>query len=63
MSESWFIDEVPNLFGTQKPAPLHVVDLIKGGSEALAVANREQGYALTDDEIDYLVEQYSLIGT
>src|SRR5450756_2329133 len=38
------------------PQPLATVDVLKGGSKALAKANREMGLALSADEIEYLVE-------
>ncbi len=39
--------------------PLTVIDVLKGGAQALDVANRELGLALSGDEIDYLVENFS----
>src|ERR1019366_7645145 len=40
------------------PQPLAMVDVLKGGSKALAKANREMGLALSADEIKYLVENF-----
>jgi len=40
------------------PQPLATVDVLKGGSKALAKANREMGLALSADEIEYLVENF-----
>ena len=40
------------------PQPLATVDVLKGGSKALAKANREMGLALSEDEIEYLVENF-----
>ena len=40
------------------PQPLATVDVLKGGSDALAQANREMGLALSEDEIEYLVENF-----
>lgn len=42
------------LFAHQQPAPMKTIDIIKGGRQALAIANIEMGLALADDEIDYL---------
>src|SRR5690606_5072655 len=41
-----------------KPRPLSSVDILAGGREALVAANDELGLALSDDEIDYLVENF-----
>ena len=38
------------------------VDILGGGREALATANVEQGFALADDEINYLVENFTKLG-
>jgi hypothetical protein len=38
------------------------VDLLGGGREALVAANGELGLALSDDEIDYLVESFGALG-
>jgi phosphoribosylformylglycinamidine synthase len=35
------------------------VDVLGGGREALTAANRELGLALSDDEIDYLLDSFS----
>ena len=40
------------------PQPLTSVDVLKGGSDALAKANLEMGLALSEDEIEYLVENF-----
>ncbi len=54
--------EVDDLFAHREPAPLVVVDILKGGHRALEKANIEIGLALSDDEIDYLYESYAKIG-
>ncbi|MDI1300788.1 MAG: phosphoribosylformylglycinamidine synthase [bacterium] len=46
------------LFRAEQPRPLSTVDILGGGSAALAKANIEQGFALSADEIDYLVENF-----
>ncbi|MBI5040402.1 MAG: phosphoribosylformylglycinamidine synthase, partial [Gammaproteobacteria bacterium] len=52
-------DEAVALFKTAAPAPLTTVDIVGGGREALVAANRSLGLALSDDEIDYLVESFT----
>ncbi len=50
------------LYHTATPAPLYTVDILQGGKAALEAANSEMGLALSPDEIDYLVENFSKIG-
>ena len=52
------IEECEALFAHHQPRPMTTVDLLEGGRERLEQANRELGLALSDDEIDYLVESY-----
>ena len=47
------------IFAHGEPKPLSSVDILQGGSTALSVANYELGLALSNDEIDYLVENFS----
>ncbi len=47
------------IFASSEPQPLATVDILQGGSAALSVANYELGLALSNDEIDYLVENFS----
>ncbi|TMN41320.1 phosphoribosylformylglycinamidine synthase [Pseudoalteromonas sp. S2755] len=56
------LDDAAKLFRTEAPRPMSSVDILGGGREALAVANVEQGFALADDEIDYLVESFEKLG-
>ena len=51
-------DEAAGLFHNAAPAKLKSVDVLKGGRRALQKANRESGFALSDDEVDYLVENF-----
>jgi phosphoribosylformylglycinamidine synthase len=46
------------IFKHGKPQPLESVDVLKGGDTALKNANREMGLALSDDEIEYLAENF-----
>jgi phosphoribosylformylglycinamidine synthase len=50
------------LFSVDEPRPMSSVDILSGGREALATANIEQGFALADDEIDYLVDNFQRLG-
>ncbi|WP_426417149.1 phosphoribosylformylglycinamidine synthase [Aestuariirhabdus sp. LZHN29] len=64
MTEAVFGDtqEVAALFSKAEPAPMARVDVLEGGREALAAANRSLGLALAEDEIDYLVENFQRMG-
>lgn len=58
MMESVLTDEaqLAHVFDTQAVRPLRRVPVLRGGREALVTANREWGLALSDEEIDYLVQ-------
>ncbi|MGO2130732.1 MAG: phosphoribosylformylglycinamidine synthase [Pseudoalteromonas prydzensis] len=56
------LDDAGKLFRTDAPGKMSSVDILGGGREALATANVEQGFALADDEIDYLVENFQKLG-
>ncbi len=56
------IDAAQELFHRYQPKPLSAVDLIGGGRPELERANREMGLALSEDEIDYLQENFVRIG-
>jgi len=56
------IGDADALFRHALPAPIAVVDVLGGGRDALEIANRELGLALSDDEIDYLVENFTALG-
>ena len=47
------------IFAHGQAQPLSTVDVLEGGSAALSAANYELGLALSNDEIDYLVENFS----
>ena len=51
-------DAAVHLFDKQPAEPLVHVDLLGQGSDALVVANSQFGLALSDDEIDYLVDAF-----
>ena len=56
------IEHAADLFSHARPRPLQSVDVIGGGRQALQHANREWGLALAEDEIDYLVENFTQLG-
>lgn len=47
-----------DLFRHASPAPMATVPMLASGRNALVQANQELGLALSDGEIDYLVESY-----
>ncbi|MES9906125.1 MAG: phosphoribosylformylglycinamidine synthase [Sedimenticola sp.] len=63
MTEAVFSDqeEASALFSHAQPRPLSRVDVVSAGRDALMVANRELGLALSADEIDYLVESFQAL--
>ncbi|MBI3230938.1 MAG: phosphoribosylformylglycinamidine synthase, partial [Burkholderiales bacterium] len=56
------IEHASGLFRQLQAKPLAFVDVIDGGKAALLTANTELGLALSDDEIDYLVDAFSKAG-
>ena len=56
------VSDAQQLFVTQQPDTFTSVDILQGGREALAAANRDFGLALADDEIDYLVDNFTRLG-
>ncbi|ROR32802.1 phosphoribosylformylglycinamidine synthase [Inmirania thermothiophila] len=50
------------LFAEAEPGPLARVDVLGRGRAALEEADRALGLALSDDEIDYLVEGFQALG-
>ena len=56
------IDAADELFHHYAPQPLTTVDILAGGRAALLAANGELGLALSEDEIDYLVENFGRLG-
>jgi len=64
MTESvvYAADEAARLFSHHAPDPLRAIDVIGDGPAALAIANRDLGLALSDDEIEYLVAHFQSAG-
>ncbi|MGA7595568.1 MAG: phosphoribosylformylglycinamidine synthase [Gallionella sp.] len=53
-----FDSAAEKIFSHGKPQPLETVNVLKGGGKALQKANLEMGLALSEDEIEYLVENF-----
>ena len=53
------LDEAQALFQHVSPRELTAVDVMAGGRAALASANASLGLALSDDELDYLVDNFT----
>lgn len=60
MVESVIYDlpDAAQLFATESPAPLLEVPVLDQGRSALDTANQQLGLALSDDEIEYLLDAY-----
>ena len=55
-------DAAHALFHHYSPQPLTTVAIIEQGRDALVIANTELGLALSEDEIDYLVDNFTRMG-
>ena len=55
-------DEAERLFIHGQSRPLIAVDILNGGRTALVDANKTMGLALAEDEIDYLVDNFTDLG-
>ena len=55
------LSEAHTLLHEPQPRAVRTVDVLTQGRDALAAANREFGLALADDEIDYLVENFTAL--
>lgn len=64
MTESVFnaIDDAQALFVETAPKPLNSIDILGQGKDALVKANQEFGFALSEQEIDYLTEAFTKLG-
>jgi phosphoribosylformylglycinamidine synthase len=56
------LTEGTRLFEHTKPKPLGYVDVLAGGRETLKAADRSLGLALSEAEIDYLVDAFTRLG-
>lgn len=52
------MDDAGVLFNEAEPRPLQVIDILQARRPALEKANREMGLALSDTELDYLLENF-----
>ncbi len=61
MTEQVFglLTDCEQLFSEHQPRPLSEIDLTSNGRDALEAANIGLGLALSDDEIDYLLDAYT----
>lgn len=55
------LSAVKALFGDDKPASLTHIDIMGQGRSALVQANREFGFALSDEDMDYLVKHFNIL--
>jgi len=55
-------DDAAKLFAQGTPSKMSSVDILAEGRSALTAANVSLGLALADDEIDYLLENFSKLG-
>ena len=64
MTETVFaqIEDAKALFSETAPKPLNSIDILGQGKEALVKANNEFGFALSEQEIDYLTEAFTKLG-
>src|SRR5689334_19511330 len=58
-SVAFSFDVAERVFAQHAAKPLASVDVLGGGRDALVAANRTMGLALSPDEIDYLVENFT----
>jgi len=60
MTETVFfsMEDADALFIHAEPRPYSCVDVLNGGRDALVTANGQLGLALSEDEIDYLVDSF-----
>ncbi|MFT5259914.1 MAG: phosphoribosylformylglycinamidine synthase [Saprospiraceae bacterium] len=64
MTETLLSDEseAQAIFGVAIPTPFVQIDILGGGLPALQHANKASGFALSDEEQVYLVEQFTQLG-
>lgn len=61
-SLSYQLSGVARLFDDHEPAPLNHVDIMGQGKDALIQANKAFGFALSGEDIEYLVENFTQLG-
>ncbi|MCG2572524.1 phosphoribosylformylglycinamidine synthase [Acinetobacter sp. ME22] len=64
MTETVFahLDDAQALFSETAPKPLNSIDILGEGKQALVTANQEFGFALSEQEIDYLTAAFTKLG-
>ncbi|MEZ0232980.1 MAG: phosphoribosylformylglycinamidine synthase [Methylophilaceae bacterium] len=64
MTEAVFasLADAAKLYHIATPVPLTSVDILTGGKAALDTANADMGLALSPDEVDYLLQNFTRIG-
>lgn len=64
MTETVFsqIEDAHRLFLETPPKPLNSIDILGEGKQALVRANNEFGFALSEQEIDYLTQAFTDLG-
>jgi phosphoribosylformylglycinamidine synthase len=55
------LEEAEALFSQGQPGTLQIIDILSTGKQALIQANQAQGLALSDDEIDYLYQNFKAL--
>ena len=55
-------DAADSIFTHAAPTPFNTIDILRGGLPALQQANREFGFALTEEDQDYLLNQFTQLG-
>ena len=53
------LKQAKEIFSSLEPQPFSEVDILSDGKRALETANLQLGLALNDDEIEYLLEQFT----
>lgn len=56
------LESAEALFTHAAPQPITNINILEGGRQALAEADRTLGLALANDEIDYLMESFTALG-
>lgn len=56
------VADAARLFSQAEPAPMTSIDILAGGRDTLVEANLRLGLALVEDEIDYLVDNFTKLG-
>ncbi|MDO8315567.1 MAG: phosphoribosylformylglycinamidine synthase [Rugosibacter sp.] len=56
------LEEARALFEQIPPQPLTIIDTLTGGRDALVAANSSLGLALSEDEIEYLLDNFAKLG-